>query len=157
MEDKKNIEGVEIILLIKNKDDRGVLIETFRIDTLPENIKPEMGYISYTKPGVARGPHEHKEQTDIFSFVGPGTFQLNLWDNRPESGTYKNKMVVEVGEDNPVTVIIPPGIIHGYRNISKDKDGMVLNFPDKLYRGWNKEKDVDEIRHEDDTQTEFKM
>jgi len=26
---------------------------------------------------------------------------------------------------------------------------MVLNYPDKLYRGWEKKKKVDEIRHED--------
>ena len=26
---------------------------------------------------------------------------------------------------------------------------MVLNYPDKLYRGWGKKEEVDEIRHED--------
>jgi dTDP-4-dehydrorhamnose 3,5-epimerase len=43
---------------------------------------------------------------------------------------------------------VPPGVVHGYINIS-DRDGMVLNYPDKLYKGWGKKEEVDEIRHED--------
>ena len=45
-------------------------------------------------------------------------------------------------------ILIPPGIVHGYKNISEDL-GMVINYPDKLYKGWNKEEEVDEIRHEE--------
>jgi dTDP-4-dehydrorhamnose 3,5-epimerase len=45
-------------------------------------------------------------------------------------------------------VVVPPGVVHGYKNIS-DRDGMVLNYPDKLYKGWGKKEEVDEIRHED--------
>ena len=45
--------------------------------------------------------------------------------------------------------IVPPGVVHGYQNISTSIDGMVLNYPDKLYRGWKKKEEVDEVRHED--------
>jgi dTDP-4-dehydrorhamnose 3,5-epimerase len=142
------IEGVIIRGLNKNVDNRGLLIETFRKDELPDGLLPEMSYISYTKPGIARGPHEHKNQTDIFCFIGPGSFRVNLWDNRENSGTYGNFMEVIGGENNLIIVIVPPGVVHGYANTS-DTDGMVLNYPDKLYKGWNKKEDVDEIRHED--------
>jgi dTDP-4-dehydrorhamnose 3,5-epimerase len=57
-------------------------------------------------------------------------------------------MEVIGGDNNLITVIVPPGVVHGYKNISKDY-GMVLNFPDKLYKGWDKKEEVDEIRHED--------
>ena len=143
------IKGVIIEKLNKFYDERGFLAETFRIDNLPKEIKPMMSYISYTKPGITRGPHEHKKQTDIFCFMGPGNFRIKLWDNRKESKTFRYCMKIIGGEDNPIRVIVPPGVVHGYKNISQEVDGMVLNYPDKLYRGWDRKEEVDEIRHED--------
>jgi len=146
---KGEIEGVVIKELVKFNDERGYLVETFRADTLPEGLRPVMSYVSYTKVGVARGPHEHREQTDIFCFMGPGNFKIKLWDNRGKSRTYGNCMVLEGGEDNPITVVVPPSVVHGYKNISDKVMGMVINYPDRLYRGWGKKEEVDEIRHED--------
>ena len=51
-------------------------------------------------------------------------------------------------------VVIPPGVVHAYKN-SGDSDGMVLNFPDKLYAGWGKQQQVDEVRYENDPQSPF--
>ena len=150
MEFKKGeIEGVIIEKLIKFSDERGFLVETFRVDNLPDNLQPVMSYISYTKPRIARGPHEHKKQTDIFCFIGPGNFRIKLWDNRKESKTFGYCMKIFGGEDNSISVIVPPGVVHGYKNISPEADGMVINYPDKLYRGRDKKEEVDEIRHED--------
>ncbi|HBT20546.1 MAG TPA: dTDP-4-dehydrorhamnose 3,5-epimerase [Peptococcaceae bacterium] len=154
---KGSIDGVIIKKLTKHVDKRGFLTETFRIDELPESLKPVMSYVSYTEPGVSRGPHEHKYQTDIFSFIGPGNFLIKLWDNRKDSKTYGNYMQFYAGQDNPVTVVIPPGVVHGYKNISKLERGMVINYPDKLYMGWGKKEPVDEIRHEDTPDSPFKM
>ena len=142
------IKGVIIEKLNKFCDERGFLAETFRIDNLPKEIRPMMSYVSFTKPGIARGPHEHIKQTDVFCFIGPGSFKIKLWDNRKNGKTYGNFMEIIGGRDNPILIIIPPGIVHGYKNISEDL-GMVINYPDKLYKGWNKEEEVDEIRHED--------
>ena len=143
------IEGVIIKQLTKFPNERGFLVETFRIDNLPSKLRPVMSYVSYTKPGVARGPHEHMEQTDIFCFMGPGNFKIKLWDNRKGSKTFRCCKEIIGGEDNPLRIIVPPGVVHGYRNISEEADGMVINYPDKLYRGWDKKEEVDEIRHED--------
>lgn len=150
MEFKKgNIDGIAITKLIKYLDERGFLIETFRNDALSETQHPQMSYISYTESGIGRGPHEHEAQTDIFVFLGPGNFKIYLWDNRKEKASYGNRMIFFGGVDSPIMVIIPPGIIHGYKNISKNERGMVLNYPNKLYAGFNKKEKTDEIRHED--------
>ena len=150
MEFKKGeIEGVVIEKLIKFSDERGFLVETFRIDNLKDNLQPVMSYVSYTRPWIARGPHEHLKQTDIFCFISPGNFRIKLWDNRKESKTYRCCMEIVGGKDNPIRVIVPPGVVHGYKNISQGVDGIVLNYPDKLYRGWARKEEVDEIRHED--------
>lgn len=150
------IEGVEIRQLKKHLDERGWLAELFRIDELDEKIHPVMAYISVTLPGVTRGPHEHREQYDNFCFIGPSNFKLYLWDNRKNSPTYKNKVILYVGEDNPVSVIIPPGVIHAYKNIGI-KPGIVINFPNKLYAGWKKREEIDEIRYENDPKSEFRV
>ncbi|WP_366923774.1 dTDP-4-dehydrorhamnose 3,5-epimerase family protein [Metallumcola ferriviriculae] len=154
---KGTIDGVITQKLVKYVDERGFLTETVRLDQLPEGLQPVMSYVSYTEPGVSRGPHEHEEQTDIFAFIGPGNFKVRLWDNREGSETYGKYMEFYVGQDSPTTVVIPPGIVHGYKNVSKTERGMVINYPDRLFMGWGKKELIDEIRHEDDTTSPFQM
>jgi len=151
-----DIEGVVVRGLKKFVDERGWLAELFRQDEISEDVYPVMSYISMTLPGVTRGPHEHLEQTDYFCFLGPSNFKLVLWDNRKESSTYMNKMVLFVGEDNPKAVIIPPRVVHAYKNVG-GKPGIVLNFPNKLYAGWGKKEKVDEVRYEGDPNSIFKV
>lgn len=150
------IEGVIVKNLPKFVDDRGWLTETFRHDELEEKYYPLMGYISMTNLDVARGPHEHVDQADNFAFIGPSNFKVYLWDNRKSSTTYMVRQVLYAGEDSPKSVIIPPGIVHAYKNVGS-KQGMVLNFPNQLFAGKGKASPVDEIRHETDPDTIFKL
>lgn len=150
------IEGVIVKNLPKFVDDRGWLTETFRHDELEEKYYPLMGYISMTNLDVARGPHEHVDQADNFAFLGPSNFKVYLWDNRKSSTTYMVRQVLYAGEDSPKSVIIPPGIVHAYKNVGS-KQGMVLNFPNQLFAGKGKASPVDEIRHETDPDTIFKL
>jgi dTDP-4-dehydrorhamnose 3,5-epimerase len=137
-------------------DDRGWLSELFRHDELAPEFYPEMAYLSFTRPGVQRGPHEHVDQADLFCFIGPSTFNIRLWDNRKDSQTYNRMVSLEVGITNPMAVVVPKGVVHGYKNIG-DVDGMVVNCPNRLYMGKNRAEAVDEIRHEDDPNTIFRM
>ena len=150
------IADVIIKDLKKFTDPRGWLTELFRHDELDEKYFPAMAYISETLPGIARGPHEHVDQADLFCFLGPSNFKLYLWDNRKNSATYQNKMTLIVGEDHPKFVIVPPGIVHAYKNIGS-KYGIVINCPNRLFAGKNKKEPVDEIRHEDDPNTAFRL
>lgn len=151
------IHDVVVYQLKKFVDERGWLAELFRHDELSEEFFPAMAYISVTEPNVQRGPHEHIEQADLFCFIGSGNFKLRLWDNRPDSPTYRNMMTMFVGEDNPQAVIVPKGVVHAYKNISQTQKGVVLNFPNRLYMGKSRKEPVDEIRHENDPHTIFKM
>lgn len=152
------IEGVIIKKLNKNEDARGWLVEIYRQDDSErsEDYSPQMGYVSITKPGAVRGPHEHKAQSDFFVFLGPGKFRLFLWDNRDASGTYKEYMEIEGGEYRQISVLIPPGVVHGYKCVS-DKDAWCINLPDKLYAGAGKKGGIDEIRWEKDPESPFKI
>lgn len=148
------ISDVIIRSLAGHGDSRGWLCEFFRMDELNDENYPRMAYVSETLPGVVRGPHEHVEQSDLFAFVGPGDFQLYLWDNRPQSSTYLARRTLLVGETNPVRVVVPPGVVHAYKNVG-DAPAWVFNAPNRLYAGPGKTESVDEIRHEDNPDSIF--
>lgn len=150
------INDVVVRKLRKFNDRRGWLTELFRHDELTAEFFPVMAYISSTNPGVARGPHEHVDQADLFCFLGPSNFRLRMWDNRPDSPTYRNVMTLLAGEDNPQAVLVPKGVVHAYQNVG-EKDGIVINCPNRLYMGKQRAQEVDEIRHEDDPHTIFRM
>lgn len=150
------IEGVVVRKLARNNDSRGWLTELYRSDELDSEFFPVMSYISSTNPGVTRGPHEHWDQADFFCFLGPSNFKLRLWDNRKESQTFLCRSTLIVGEDNPVTVLIPAGVVHAYQNVG-EIDGIVINCPNRLYRGAGRKEEIDEIRHENDGDTAYRM
>src|SRR4051812_28400874 len=81
MSEQSDISGVLIRPLKRYQDARGWLTELFRDDELPDEFRPVMSYLSVTHAGVARGPHEHVDQTDGFAFID-GSYRLYLWDNR---------------------------------------------------------------------------
>jgi dTDP-4-dehydrorhamnose 3,5-epimerase len=151
-----NIRGVVVKPLSKFNDSRGWLTELFRNDEWPVEFRPAMAYISSTIPGVTRGPHEHFDQADLFCFLGPSNFKLRMWDNRADSETFGNVITLVVGQDNPNAVLIPKGVVHAYQNVG-GVDGIVINCPNRLYMGEDKREAVDEIRHEDDSETSFVM
>jgi dTDP-4-dehydrorhamnose 3,5-epimerase len=150
------IKDVVVRDLRKFNDNRGWLVELFRHDELASEFLPAMSYISSTNPGVTRGPHEHVDQADLFCFLGPSNFKFRMWDNRPDSETFRHMMTMIVGADDPKVVVVPKGVVHAYQNVG-DTDGIVINCPNRLYMGEGHREPVDEIRHEDDPETIFWM
>jgi dTDP-4-dehydrorhamnose 3,5-epimerase len=148
------IKDVIITKLSKFTDNRGWLCEFFREDETTHKLA--MGYISSTEPNIVRGPHEHKHQADLFVFMGPGNFRLYLWENRQGFENYRKLQTFEVGEDNPTSVVVPAGVVHAYKCIS-ETSGLVINLPDKLYKGIKKEEEVDEIRWEQVADSPFNV
>ena len=153
---KGRIHDVVCKPLTKFLDERGWLTELFRNDELDPDIAPVMSYISMTQPGVARGPHEHLDQTDYFCFLGPSNFKVYLWDARPGSSTFGVKQVVYAGVDAPTMMVVPPGVVHAYRNIGME-NGIVFNAPNRLFAGQGKREPVDEIRHEESGDSPFQL
>lgn len=131
-------------------------MELYRSDEGEAPSSPAMAYISATEPGAARGPHEHRDQADYFCFIGPSMFRIYLWDDRSASPTYGNRMVLEAGQDRALLLTIPAGVVHAYKNIGT-VPGWTINLPNRLYAGAGRKEDVDEIRHENDSNTVFKL
>ena len=148
------IEGVIEKPLTCFDDARGWLVELYREDEEEPALRPAMAYLSQTLPGAVRGPHEHREQTDHFAFVGPGDLKLYLWDARADSPTSGNRRTLLVGESNRLAVIVPPGVVHAYKNVGQTP-ALVFNGPNRLYAGEGKRHPVDEIRHEEHPDNPF--
>ena len=150
------VDGAIFRPLKPHTDSRGWLIEVFREDEMIDANLPAMGYVSETKAGVIRGPHEHSWQSDFFVFMGPGDFEFYLWDIRSSSPTWGRKLKVLVGESNRQSVIVPPGVVHAYKNIS-DHAGWVMNFPNRLYAGEGYQDPIDEVRYENQPDSPFQI
>jgi dTDP-4-dehydrorhamnose 3,5-epimerase len=149
------IDGVVIRALQIFSDKRGWLAEVFRKDEISPELDPAMAYLSMTHPGVHRGPHAHRDQTDYFVFFN-AVFKVYLWDDREGSSTRGFRHVVTLGSERPACVIVPPAVVHAYRNVS-DQPGVILNLPNRLYAGHGKGEPVDEIRYEEDPGSPYRL
>jgi dTDP-4-dehydrorhamnose 3,5-epimerase len=112
------IHDVVVKKLVTHPDDRGYFREILRDD---DNLLRKFGQTAITKsyPGVIKAFHWHKDQDDIW-YVAMGMARVVLYDRRPDSPTYKQTQVVFAGQDNPVSILIPTGIAHGYQVIGNE-------------------------------------
>jgi len=108
-----DIKGVVITPLNTFPDDRGYFREIFRIADSPLSKAAQLSStMSY--PGVIKAFHYHKKQDDLW-FCAKGMVQAVLYDRRKSSPTYKQTQVVPLGDQQPQTLFIPHGVIHGYK------------------------------------------
>ena len=140
------IEGVIIKKLRVIPDERGRLMEILRRD---DEVFEGFGqvYMTTAYPGVVKGWHYHKKQSDNMAVV-KGTMKIVLYDGREDSPTYKEVNEFFVGEHNPILVHIPRYVYHGFKCVSTE-EAIVVNTPTETYNY----EDPDEFRvhpHEND-------
>lgn len=119
------IMGIKVKKLELKKDERGWFAEILRADEV-ENPKLGQIYITVANPGQTKGKHYHTRKTDWFCVV-KGKGLLTLVDIK--SG---DKQEVEMGEDNMITVQIPPGVWHAITNRG-DNEMFLLGHIDEPY------------------------
>ena len=124
------IDGVSIKNLKVIPDERGFLMEMLRSD---DEIFTEFGqvYLSVAYPGVVKGWHYHKVQTDYFTVV-KGMLKVVLYDRRENSPTHGEINEFFMGERNPILISIPPGVVHGVKAIGGEA-GYLVNCPNRTY------------------------
>ena len=147
------IAGVAIKRLTPIPDERGWLMEILRRD---DDIFEKFGqvYVTAVYPGVVKGWHYHKLQTDNFCVL-TGMVKLVLYDPRDDSSTRGMVNEFFLGEHNRLVVRIPPLVCHGFKGIGV-KEALVLNVPTEPYR----RDDPDEFRihpHDNDIPYDWKL
>jgi dTDP-4-dehydrorhamnose 3,5-epimerase len=133
-----HIAGVQIRKLQTNEDLRGELTEVY---------SPSWGfhpdplvyvYQVVARPGSVRGWLVHEKQDDRI-FCSFGTLRWALYDDRPDSPTYRMLNDFTFGERNPVIFTIPKGVFHAVKNVGI-KDAVFLNMPTLPYNHQNPDK-----------------
>ena len=150
------LPGVRVEALPVFKDSRGSLHELFRVDEVPNGFKPLMACSSWSHAGVARGPHQHVEQDDYFTFAGPSNFRVFLWDDRPGASGPAKGWVINTGEQAPTRIHVPRGVVHAYQNTGS-APGLVVTVTSRLFKGEGRRDPVDEIRHELNPQSPYQI
>lgn len=125
------IEGVKVKKITKHCDDRGFFAELIRDDE-PELLS-KFGQASWSMsyPGVIKAFHYHEKQDDLWFFPS-GNAQVVLYDLREESSTNGETDVYYMGEENPILLLIPKGIAHGYRVLG-EKPAVIIYFTTESY------------------------
>lgn len=124
------IEGVMLKELRMIPDERGYLMEMLRCDW-PEYERFGQVYLTAVYPGVVKGWHYHKIQTDHFVCVH-GMAKVVLYDDREGSPTRGEVNEFFLGWQQPRLLKIPAGVLHGFKGISEEM-ALIVNVPTELY------------------------
>ena len=124
------IDGALIKQLRVVPDERGFLMEMLRNDD-PFFQRFGQAYITACYPGVVKGWHYHRIQTDHFVCV-KGMAKVVLYDSREDSPTHGKVQEVFMGERNPILLRIPSHVMHGFKAVGTET-AMIINFPTELY------------------------
>ena len=126
----KLIDGVHTQLVKIVADERGRLAEILRSDN---DIYRKFGQVYFTTayPGVVKAWHCHGLQTDYF-FCLKGMAKMVLYDSREQSPTFGDINEFFIGEHQPLLVIIPPLVYHGFKCIS-ETESIMINIPTEPY------------------------
>jgi dTDP-4-dehydrorhamnose 3,5-epimerase len=128
------IEGVIVKPLKTHRDERGFFREIVRCtDPFFEGADFAQWSHSRMVKDVVKAWHYHHVQIDWW-YVGVGSIHTVLFDNRPESPTYRQKMSFNMGDAtesypqsifgssrvHEVCIKIPPGVLHGLKVLSSE-------------------------------------
>jgi dTDP-4-dehydrorhamnose 3,5-epimerase len=120
------IDGVKIkeLKVFKDKPDLeqdvklGVFMEVLRqSDDLLSNFAQSNFSIAYKD--TIKAFHWHKKQDDLW-FIASGRAVIVLYDQRPDSPTRGETQVIHAGSEDYKLVLIPVGVVHGYKVLSDE-------------------------------------
>lgn len=134
----KYIEGVTIRSAVTHPDERGTLTEIFNPAWGVHDAPLVYIYQFTIRPRTVKGWVKHLHQDDRL-FVSQGIVKFVLYDDRPESPTYKMVNEIFVSEYNRALVMYPPNIYHALQNVG-DKDALIINMPTRAYDHENPDK-----------------
>ncbi len=107
------INGLEIIKLETHVDDRGYLTEILRSKDPHFKKFGQVYIVGSTTRGTIRAFHKHKMLWDYF-FIASGSAKFAFYDDRKTSSTYQKVDTVVASQRNPILIIVPPGVYHGW-------------------------------------------
>jgi len=127
------IDGVRFRDLRAHVDGRGDVIELWSHPWVERHglVVPQHVYQSATDYGVVKCWHLHEVHTDQFT-VTRGKLQVVCVDVRDSSPTYGEVNSFIIGTQRPALIMIPPGIMHGWKSLAAPET-IVVNLQTHPY------------------------
>jgi len=125
------IHDVTVRRLPPIEDERGEVVEVYR---QAWNFHPDplvFVYQATIRPGKIKGWVVHQKQDDRI-FTSRGTMRWALFDNRPDSPTYRVLQVMTISERHRALFNIPRGVYHAVQNIG-ETEAVFVNLPTRAY------------------------
>ncbi|MEK9155722.1 MAG: dTDP-4-dehydrorhamnose 3,5-epimerase family protein [Patescibacteria group bacterium] len=132
------IQGVKIKELVVHRDkpdldqdiEPGIFMEILRDD---DKLLSKFGQSNFTiaGKGTIKAFHWHKHQDDLW-FLASGRAAIVLHDQRKNSPTYGQTEIIYGGSNDYKLVLIPVGVVHGYKVLS-DEPCLLFYHTTKAY------------------------
>lgn len=130
---RPRIEGVRLVDLSRFNDEAGSMIELARLSDGGiiglESFRPARINCATCAPGTVKAFHVHRRQTDVWYVPPEDRVLLVLLDGRDGSATEKVTMRILLGDGCARLVVIPPGVVHGCRNLGSSP-ARIIYFTD---------------------------
>jgi dTDP-4-dehydrorhamnose 3,5-epimerase len=122
VEESNIVAGVYVVDPKLHGDERGVFVETYRREWLPQGREMVQANRADRQQGCIVGLHYHLHQADYW-YVPFGRARVVLHDLRVGSPTDGATLVIDLGTRDDGThdhrgVFIPPGVAHGFASLT---------------------------------------
>jgi dTDP-4-dehydrorhamnose 3,5-epimerase len=147
------LDGIQVMDIKKNPDERGFFAEAARKDWLDLFGEKwiSQANVSQTYPGIIRAWHRHaRGQVDYF-MVLQGAIKIVAYDGNEKSRTYGRIVELVASEERLQIVKVPGHYWHGTKTLG-DRPSLTMYFvnnlhdytsPDEERRAWNDSSIID--------------
>lgn len=125
------IHGVVIRPAVTQTDDRGTLCEILNPSWGVHPAPLTYVYQFTIRPGKVKGWHVHHLHDDRI-FISQGTLRVVLYDDRPDSPTYRMVNEIYRTEHHRTVMVIPAYVYHAHQNVGTT-DALLISMPTRLY------------------------
>jgi len=129
---QKLIDGVVIQPATSHVDDRGTLCEIFSPYRAPHPAPLVYVYQFTIRPGKIKGWHVHHLHDDRI-FISQGHVKVVLYDDRPQSPTYRMINEIYRSELDRNVMVIPAYVFHAHQNVGST-DALFVSMPSRPYQ-----------------------
>jgi dTDP-4-dehydrorhamnose 3,5-epimerase len=126
------IDGVVIRSSVTHIDERGTLCEIHTPHAAPLPAPLVYVYQFTIRPGRIKGWHLHYLHDDRI-FISQGHVKVVLYDNRPDSPTYRLVNEIYRSELDRTVMVIPAHVFHAHQNIGTT-DALFISMPTRAYQ-----------------------
>ena len=125
------IDGVKLRRAVTLTDERGTLCEILNPSWGLHPSEIVYVYQFTIRPGKIKGWHQHHLHDDRI-FISQGSIKVVLYDDRPQSPTYRMINEVYRSEHERDIMVIPAFVFHAHQNIGSS-DALFVSMPTRPY------------------------